>query len=176
MDQGKAAAFFVDAGDYAAVRLAAESLQADIGRVTGVKPELKLRGAPTGKTVVIAGTLGHSPLIDGLVKSGKINAGGLGGKWEAFEIATVANPMPGLEQALVIAGSDRRGTIYGLYEISKQMGVSPWYWWADVPVPHRDAVYIKAGTYVQGPPAVKYRGLFINDEDWGLHQWASTDV
>ena len=76
----------------------------------------------------------------------------------------VANPLPGVDQALVIAGSDKRGTIYGIYEISEQIGVSPWYWWADVPPKHHENLFIKAGTYVQGPPVVKYRGIFINDE------------
>ncbi len=82
-----------------------------------------------------------------------------------------ANPLPGVDQALVICGSDKRGTIYGIYEISEQIGVSPWYWWADVPATHHDNLFIKAGTYVQGPPSVKYRGIFLNDEAPDLSNW-----
>ena len=115
--------------------------------------------------------MGKSPLIDGLVKSGKLNADAISGKWESFIITTVTNPLPGVDQALVIAGSDKRGTIYGIYEMSEQIGVSPWYWWADVPPQHHENLFIKAGTYVQGPPSVKYRGIFINDEAPDLTGW-----
>ncbi len=121
---------------------------------------------------MIAGTVGKSGLIDGLVKSGKIKVSGIAGKWESFIIAVVNRPLPGVGRALVIAGSDKRGTIYGLYEISEQIGVSPWYWWADVPAQHHETLFIKAGTYRQGPPAVKYRGIFINDEEPCLGKWS----
>lgn len=168
----QAAPLFVDAADYPAVLRAAEDLQQDIDRVTGITPKLKIGGAPSGRTAVIAGTLGTNSLIDELVQVGAIDTRPIAGKWEAFLIATLENPLPGVAQALVIVGSDRRGTIYGLYELSEQIGVSPWYWWADVPIEHRNRLFIKPGCYVEGPPAVKYRGIFINDEDWGLHQWA----
>ena len=169
---GKATPIIVDEADYAGVRLAAADLQADIGRVTGITPELALNADPANRIALVAGTLGHNKLIRQLIDSGKIKTDEIAGKWESFQIATVADPIPGVDQALVILGSDRRGTIYGIYEISQQIGVSPWYWWADVPVQHHDSLYVRRGTYVQGPPAVKYRGIFINDEDWGLHQWA----
>ena len=71
----------------------------------------------------------------------------------------------------MIAGSDKRGTIYGIYDVSEQIGVSPWYWWADVPVQHQDALFVKPGAYVQGPPVVKYRGIFLNDEAPSLTGW-----
>ena len=128
-----------------------------------------------GKFAVIIGTLGKSPLIDGLVKSGKLNADAISGKWESFIITTVANPLPGVDQALVIAGSDKRGTIYGIYEISEQIGVSPWYWWADVPSKHHENLFIKAGTYIQGPPVVKYRGIFINERPRVFGGWATAE-
>ena len=169
---GKATPIIVDEADYAGVRLAAADLQADIGRVTGITPELALNADPANRIALVAGTLGHNKLIRQLIDSGKIKTDEIAGKWESFQIATVADPIPGVDQALVILGSDRRGTIYGIYEVSQQIGVSPWYWWADVPVPHHDSLYVRRGTYVQGPPAVKYRGIFINDEDWGLHPWA----
>jgi len=127
--------------------------------------------SPKGIAIIVA-TLGKSSLVDNLVKAGTINAGAIAGKWESFVITTVEHPFPGVDQALVIAGSDKRGTIYGLYEISEQIGVSPWYWWADVPVKHHDNLFIKAGTYVQGPPVVKYRVIFINDEEPCFGPWA----
>ncbi len=162
----------LDAGEHQGVTRAAGDLQADVERVSGKLPDLR-RGIPSAaKAVVLIGTLGKSPLIDGLAKSGKINARSIAGKWESFLIATVSNPLPGVEQALVIAGSDKRGTIYGIYELSEQIGVSPWHWWADVPVKRKSAIFIKEGTHVQGPPAVKYRGIFLNDEEPALGPWA----
>ncbi len=167
------APIFLDPADWPGVLRAGADLQADVERVTGIKPALTTNGAPAGKFAVIIGTLGKSPLIDGLVKSGKLNADAVSGKWESFIITTVANPLPGVDQALVIAGSDKRGTIYGIYEISEQIGVSPWYWWADVPPKHHENLFIKAGTYVQGPPMVKYRGIFINDEAPDFSGWTA---
>jgi len=169
----RTASICIDKSDYTGVLRAASDLQADIERVSGVKPGLTTNGIPSGKIAIIAGTLGKSSHIDNLVKAGKINTDSITGKWESFIITTVNQPMPTVEQALVIAGSDKRGTIYGIYEISEQIGVSPWYWWADVPPKHHESLFVKAGTYIQEPPAVKYRGIFINDEDWGLYPWAS---
>jgi hypothetical protein len=166
----EAASLFLDSADFPGVLRAASDLQADIERVTGIKPVLATNMTPTG-TAVIVGTLGKSPLIDSLAKSGKINVAAISGKWESFIITTVDHPVPGVDQALVIAGSDKRGTIYGIYEISEQIGVSPWYWWADVPPQHHKNLFIKSGPYVQGPPSVKYRGIFINDEAPDLTGW-----
>ena len=168
----QAAPLFVASSDWAGVLRAAGDLRADVDRVTGTTPVLNTTGAPAGKFAVIVGTLGKSPLVDGLVKSGELNADAISGKWESFLITTMTNPLPGMNQALVIAGSDKRGTIYGIYEISEQIGVSPWYWWADVPPQHHEELFIKAGTYVQGPPMVKYRGIFINDEEPCFGPWA----
>lgn len=162
----------VDAADHQGVVRAAGDLQSDIQRVSGKRSEV-IRETPTAaNAVVLIGTLGKSPLIDGLAKNGKINTRPIAGRWESFLIATVSNPLPGVERALVIAGSDKRGTIYGIYEICEQIGVSPWHWWADVPVKHWESIFIKAGTYVQGPPEVKYRGIFLNDEEPALGPWA----
>ena len=168
----RAAPLFVASSDWAGVLRAAEDLRADVDRVTGITPVFTTNGALAGKFAVIVGTLGTSPLVDGLVKSGELNADAISGKSESFLITTMTNPLPGINQALVIAGSDKRGTIYGIYEISEQIGVSPWYWWADVPPQHHDELFIKAGTYLQGPPAVKYRGIFINDEEPCFGPWA----
>ncbi len=170
-----AAPIWVDRNDWPAVRRAAGDLQADVQRVTGVRPELSFAaiGRPPSAKPIIVGTVGKSALIDSLVASGKLTADDLRNKWESFVISTVAQPLPGVSQALVIAGSDRRGTIYGIYEISRQLGVSPWYWWADVPVKSRPSAYVVPGRFASGEPGVKYRGIFINDEDWGLHPWAA---
>ena len=122
------------------MNIAARNLCADFGRVTG--EDAMLIQAPAGKRVVIAGTLG-TPMIDRLVKEGKIDAGKLKGKREKYLMTFVKNPAEGVDEALVIAGSDRRGTVYGIYELSEQIGVSPWYDWADVPVEHREDLSIK---------------------------------
>src|SRR5690606_5290713 len=121
----------------------------------------------------LIGTLGRSPTIDRLAQEGKLDVAQVRGQWETFVIQTVQRPLPNVESALVIAGSDRRGTAFGVFEVSEQIGVSPWYWWADVTPEPRESLAIRAGTYRVGPPSVKYRGIFLNDEDWGLHPWAA---
>ncbi|KQQ45145.1 glycosyl hydrolase [Duganella sp. Leaf126] len=169
-DNGKAAPLYVDAADHAGVLRAAHDLQADIARVTGVTPALQ-QGAPAGADVILIGTVGHSPLIDKLVATGKLDVAAIRGKWEGWQVQTVLQPMPGVERALVIAGSDKRGTIYGIYEMSEQIGVSPWYWWADVPPPKRAALYAAAPAAVHDAPVVRYRGIFLNDEQPALTGW-----
>jgi hypothetical protein len=167
----QASPLLFDETEHKGVLRAIGDLQTDIQRVTGLLPESAAR--PTGSPhPVIIGTVGKSPRIDALLAAGKLDATQLTGKWESFVIATVADPMPGVPSALVIAGSDKRGTIYGLYELSRQIGVSPWYWWADVPVAHRDDLLLKPGVYASGEPSVKYRGIFINDEAPALRRWA----
>ena len=169
---GKAAPLYASAGEWPGVLRAARDLQADINRVTAVTPTLITDQAPVGQLVVLIGTLGKSPLIDQLVRDKKLDVAGVAGKWEVFVEQLVDNPMPGVERALVIAGSDKRGTIYGIYDLSQQMGVSPWYWWADVPTKPQKALYVLAGRHTLGEPAVKYRGIFLNDEAPALSGWA----
>jgi len=171
-DGTRATPILVETSEEHAVIRAAGDLVEDVQRVTGASPEL----APNadGKTnVIIIGTLGRSQTIDRLAAEGKLDAGGVRGEWESYILQVVKNPLPGVEQALVIAGSDRRGTIYGIYQLSELIGVSPWHWWADVPVKRKNRVAIHGGVFKQGPPAVKYRGIFLNDEDWGLRPWAA---
>jgi hypothetical protein len=168
-----AAKIYVDANDFPGVVRATGDLQADVERVTGNMPVVVNDEKQLGEHAIIVGTLGRSAIIDRLVQEGKIDASAIAGKWESTIVQVVATPLPGISDALVIAGSDKRGTIFGVYDLSEQMGVSPWYWWGDVPVRHRDGVYVKAGTFVQGPPAVKYRGIFLNDEDPDLTNWAN---
>ena len=165
------ASIYADAGDYAGVIRAAGDLQSDIARVTGGTPTMVHGNAGLGSRAIIIGTIGKSPLIDELTRRRKISVTAIAGKWESFLIQVVPKPFPGVAAALVIAGSDKRGTIFGIYDLSEQIGVSPWYWWADVPVQHRDALFVRPGTYVQGPPAVKYRGIFLNDEAPSLTGW-----
>jgi hypothetical protein len=169
---GKTAPLFASAQDWPGVLRAAKDLQADINRVTQLQPTLTTDQAPKGKEVVLIGTLGKSPLIDQLVQSKKLDVSGIAGKWEASLVQVVEKPMAGVDRALVVAGSDKRGTIYGIYDLSQQMGVSPWYWWADVPVKQQKALYVAAGRHTQGEPKVKYRGIFLNDEAPALSGWA----
>lgn len=169
-EQGRIAPLYVDGGDHAGVLRAAASLREDIGRVTGLRPQLA-QSAPRGKDVIIVGTLGKSALVDGLARAGKIDAALIAGKWEGWLVQAVANPLPGVERALVIAGSDKRGTIFGIYELSEQIGVSPWYWWADVPVRRASALYAQLPGPVSDAPAVQYRGIFLNDEAPALTGW-----
>ena len=170
-DREVAASIYVDGGDYAGVVRAARDLVSDVRRATGDTSTIKFAPSGLEKHVIIIGTIGKSPLIDQLIRSRKINVSRISGQWESFLIQVVAKPLPGVASGLVIAGSDKRGTIYGIYDVSEQIGVSPWYWWADVPVQHKDALYVNAGVYVQGPPAVKYRGIFLNDEAPSLTGW-----
>ena len=163
----------VSAADWQVAKIAAGDLAADVERVTGRKPALKQSTEGLSENVVLVGTLGKSPVIDRLVRDGRLDVKDVQGQWESFVIATVADPLPGVRRGLVIAGSDRRGTAYGVYELSKRSGVSPWYWWADVTPTHRDVLYVSPERLRVGPPAVKYRGIFINDEMWGIRPWAA---
>ena len=158
--------------EYPGVVRAANYFKNDLKMVTGADPEVLFNDIPAGTSPVIIGTLGKSPLIGQLVKNKKIDVSDIEGKWEASLIQVVENPFEGVDKALVIAGSDKRGTIFGIFDISRKMGVSPWYWWADVPVKKHDNIYVKAGRYNLGEPKVKYRGIFLNDEEPALGRWA----
>ncbi|MGH3415408.1 MAG: glycosyl hydrolase 115 family protein, partial [Actinocrinis sp.] len=168
---GTAAPLVVDSADYPGVQRALGDLQNDIASVTGVRPPLASDQIPAGALPVLVGTLGHSPLIDGLAAAGKLDVSGIAGRWETSLQQVVENPAPGVSRALVLAGSDQRGTIYAIYEVSKQIGVSPWYWWDDVAPVHQDELFVMPGRHSQGTPAVKYRGFFINDENPNLGGW-----
>jgi hypothetical protein len=159
--------------DYSVVRIAAQDLQGDIQRVTGRRPTIKSEPADLGEHVILVGTIGRCPALDALIGSGWLAVADVAGQWETFVIEVVPDPLPGVRWALVIAGSDRRGTAYGVYELCEAIGVSPWYWWADVQPRQRETLIVKAGRTRQGPPSVKYRGIFINDETWSLREWAS---
>ena len=165
---GKPLPIVVSSNDNPAVLHAAKNLQKDFERVTGILPFM---GDDTqAETAIIIGTL-DSPLIKEMVSKGKIDAGQLVGLTEKYMITTVTDPADGINEALVITGSDRRGVVYGIYEISEQIGVSPWYDWADVPVARQQNLSIARGTYTAGEPAVRYRGIFLNDEAPCLAGW-----
>ncbi len=173
VDEESVATLFVDTNDFPGVVRAAGDLQMDIVRVTARKSLLTHDKGSLGTNTIIVGTLGRSPLIDELVRARKIDPDQITGKWESFLIKVIPGPIAGVQNALVIVGSDKRGTIYGIYDLSEQMGVSPWYWWADVPVPHKSSLYVKSDGFVQGPPKVKYRGIFLNDEAPCLTGWVT---
>ncbi|MEP6833369.1 MAG: glycosyl hydrolase 115 family protein [Gemmatimonas sp.] len=166
-------AIYVANNEYPGATRAARDLAADIGRVTNKASVVTVvaAGKVLVKQAVIIGTIGHSALIDDLVQRHKIDVREVAGKWESYVSQTVDNPMPGVDRALVIAGSDKRGTIYGTYNVSAQIGVSPWYYWADVPTVKQTSVSVPAERKVQGEPAVKYRGIFINDEAPAFSGW-----
>jgi len=168
---GRSSPLWVSSQDYPGVKRIAGHLQEDISRVSGARPDLTVDRIPAGREIVLVGTLGKSPLIDQLISQKKLDVSGVEGKWEVSLIQVVENPFPGVDRALVIAGSDKRGTIFGMYDLSSKIGVSPWYWWADVPAMKKTNIYVLPGRHSQGEPAVRYRGIFINDEQPALGGW-----
>lgn len=168
----KTPVIYTDSTDATVVNIAANALKNDLKLVTGSVPEINWTGKVTVPFAILIGTIGKSKLIDQLVLHKKISAAEVKDKWETFSISVVDNPQPGVKQALVITGSDPRGTAFGVFELSKLIGVSPWYWWADVHPALKENIFIKGGM-VSEPPSVKYRGIFLNDEDWGLQPWAA---
>jgi hypothetical protein len=155
----------VDDADFAGVVRVAGDLRDDLHKVTG--------SAPSDKAdPIILGTVGKSPVVDRIIARGRLDVSTIRGKWETTIEQVVDHPLPGVKRALVIAGSDQRGTIYGAYDLSKNIGVSPWSFWDDVPVAHHDRLYVLPGRHSQGTPAVKYRGFFINDENPATGTWA----
>ena len=175
------AAIVYDLNDHPVVGTVARHVRDDIALITG---QTIMVEAITGKEAkatpcefpIFAGTLGQSEVISQLVRKGKLaHVGDVEGRWETFGVEIVQKPMKGVRRALVIYGSDPRGTAYGLFHLSRLMGVSPWVWWADVAPEKRSALYA-SGSYISREPSVKYRGMFINDEDWGLTPWAAHNV
>lgn len=157
--------------DYPGVMHVAGWFQEDINRVSGTTPVIYFDEIPSAKEIVLIGTLGKNPLIDKLIAENKINVEAIKGKWEATQIQLIEHPFEHVEKALVVLGSDKRGTIYGMLDISENIGVSPWYWWADVPVKKHNEIYVLPGRYITDSPKVKYRGIFINDEAPALAGW-----
>ena len=163
ISKGVRAWVFTDPHDWPGVSRTATDLNSDLSKVSGLD---RLVDDETPR--IIAGTLGKNEIVDGLVKSGKLDVSAIRGKWEASVTQVV--DVPQLGRCLVIAGADKRGTIFALYDLSESLGVSPWYWWADVPVKHHDSAYV-TGRYESKSPIVKYRGIFLNDEAPSLSNW-----
>ncbi len=168
---GMSPAIYCDSNDFTLVQKSVLILQQDIERVTNNKPELTNSIPAKAQNLIIVGSIEKSKLIQRLIQDKKINVNKIKNKWEGYQLQTVSHPFPGIESALVIFGSDRRGTAYGLLELSRQMGVSPWYWWADVPVKKKTSLFLKRGLIISDMPKIKYRGIFINDEAPALSGW-----
>ncbi|KDQ23911.1 glycoside hydrolase family 115 protein [Pleurotus ostreatus PC15] len=170
----KASPVVLSSDDWPGVQQAASDFVSDIQKVTGIKPSLSnvtastLRGLP-----IVIGTLGKSSLINQIVNNTNLDVSSVAGKWEAFMTKVVVNPLPGVDRAYVMIGADKRGTIYAIYDHSEQIGVSPWYWWADVPTTKHSDVFVTPGGCSHGSPTVKYRGIFLNDEQPALQNWAA---
>ncbi|KAF8889126.1 hypothetical protein BD779DRAFT_1672064 [Infundibulicybe gibba] len=188
VSKGQAAPIFISADDWPGVQRAAVDFANDIRSVTNVKPVLSnvsaatTSGTPAKPSLpIIVGTLGKSSLINKIVNETGLDVSGVQGKWEAFMATTVKNPLPGVASAYVIIGADKRGTIFALYDHSEQFGVSPWYWsvlftilvrFADVPTTKHAELFVSPAGCSHGSPTVKYRGIFLNDEQPALQNWA----
>ena len=170
--RGRSAPLLVSGKDWPGAIRAVRDLARDVGLVTAHPASVAVDTLPAAREVVVVGTLGRGGLVDSLVREGRVDTAGVAGRWEASLLQVVERPRPGVARALVIAGSDKRGTIYGVYDLSARIGVSPWTWWADVPPAARAALYVLPGRRTEGPPAVKYRGIFLNDEAPALAGWA----
>lgn len=171
VNNGTATDIVISTGEREVVGIAAEALAGDIELLTDVRPQVCVDGEPKG--CIVVGTIGISPVIDGLIADGTLTDNGVRGQWETFCLTTVS--IDGV-QTLVIYGSDPRGTAFGVFELSRAMGVTPYVWWADVVPEHRNELFVQTSGTVVGPPSVKYRGMFINDEDWGLQPWAAKNM
>jgi Glycosyl hydrolase family 115/Gylcosyl hydrolase family 115 C-terminal domain len=172
VQNNSAAEIVLDTNDFPGVLIAGGNLRTDISRVTGVVPIMRHNEPDRGAIPILVGTLGRSEWIDRLVREHNLDVSPIAGKWESWLTQIVPRPFPGVSKALVICGSDQRGTIFGIYDLSENIGVSPWYFWTDVSPKHHDGLYVKVGKFVHGPPAVKYRGIFLNDEAPDLTGWA----
>jgi hypothetical protein len=169
----QAAPLYTDVQAAEVVQVATAALAKDITAITGATPAVRAATEPLAEYAVLIGTVGQSALLDRLAAASTGPWAALRGQWETFSISVVDRPFGRAGKALVVAGSDRRGTAYGVFELSRRLGVSPWHWWADVSPLPRPSLYLTAGTYRAEPPSVKYRGIFLNDEDWGLQPWAA---
>lgn len=168
--QGEHILVYLDESEFSGVEKVAKWFANDVQKVSGANVQLTNSLEP--KTSVIVGTLGHNALIDRFVSEGKLDISSIVGQWEASLIQVVDNPTSSTDRALVIVGSDKRGTMFAMLDICRKIGVSPWYWWADVPVEKHEELYLVASKIVCPSPKVKYRGIFLNDEEPALGRWA----
>ncbi len=174
IQNGQSTNLLVDDKDFTVVKIASGLFSEDVERIIGIKPAVTNKIGKKTENLIIVGTIGKSQWIDKLIAKKKIDLSSIENKWESFIVTTVENPLPNVKRALVIAGSDRRGAAYGVMSLSEAIGVSPWYWWADVNPQKKKEIFVQSGTYRRGSPSVKYRGIFINDERFGgWAQWAA---
>lgn len=166
------ACVYYDAQDFEVVKTTAGLFANDVKEVSGQILGVATTKETPQKNCIIVGTLGHNEWIDQMIAKKKLDVEPLKNRWESYLVQLVRNPLPGVDKALVIVGSDRRGAAYGLLSVSRTIGVSPWYWWADAPIVKKDQLHLKVDKYISKEPTVKYRGIFINDEDWGLYRWS----
>lgn len=164
---------YLDNADHEVVRTVAGLFAEDMERVTGKRSKIINSGKLKSGVAIVAGTLGKNQFIDEMVDDGKLDVSSIRNGWEQYLIKVIDVPSKGLEKILIIAGCDRRGTAYGIFSLSEAIGVSPLYWWADVPVKKQQALSLKTTDYASKEPSVKYRGIFINDEGWGITPWAA---
>lgn len=170
---GKACNIYISPTDFEVVKKVSTLFSEDIQRVTGIKSKVTVSKSVKSKTAIVIGTLGQNQFIDKLAEQGKLNVAAIRNGWEQYIIKVIDNPTQSIDRALIIAGCDRRGTAYGTFTLSEAIGVSPLYWWSDVPVKKQKALYLAATEYVSKAPSIKYRGIFINDEGWGITPWAA---
>jgi hypothetical protein len=173
VDHNSSAQFIIDNNDFPGVLRAATNLQGDIEKVAGKKLALNHSIGDANSQAIIIGTLGQSQFIDQLVAEKKIDVSKIRDQWDAYQIQVLEKPFPNVTRALVIIGANKRGTMYGIYSLSEQIGVSPWYWWADVPIAKKDSLVIDKKIHIVDLPKVKYRGIFLNDEAPALTNWVT---
>ncbi|EPR12846.1 glycosyl hydrolase 115 family protein [Ruminiclostridium papyrosolvens] len=173
----KAAKIYVDAKgrDYDGLSLVAQSFANDINLVVDTVPMVTTDISLLDGTIIVVGSIGNNDLIDRLICEGKIDVSPIKDKWECYRICVVERPVPGVDRAMVIVGSDKRGTIYGIYHISELIGVSPWVYWADVLPAKKFVLDIPEDklNFTSKEPSVKYRGIFLNDEWPSLGTWTT---
>lgn len=165
----------IDTLDAKVVEISATAFSRDVNAITGKTPSV-ITELNTQKNLIIVGTIGKSKYIDQLIAQGKLDVSSIKNNWEAHQLEIIENPFPNVAKALVIAGADRRGTAYGIFELSKIIGVSPWIYWADVHPQKHNQLFISGEKKIISSPSVQYRGIFINDEDWGMQPWAATNI
>ena len=173
VDKNNKAELIIDTNEFPGVLRAAKNLQTDIEKVSGKKPTLSNAIGDSNNPLVIVGTLGKSKIIDQLIAANKIDVRKIRDQWDAYQVEVIEQPFPQVKRALVIVGANKRGTMYGIYSLSQQIGVSPWHWWADVPVKKKTALYIDKNLQLTEIPKVKYRGIFLNDEAPALTSWVT---
>ena len=165
--------FLEEKSAWQGVKRVAGYVRNDMEKVFGKKPAICAGDSPKSQTVILYGTIGKSKRLDMLESAGKLELSGVRGKREVYLFQVVENPMEGVKSALVIAGSDKRGTIYGLFYLSEKLGVSPLVNWNHVLPKRREYVILtEKDSFVSKEPSVKYRGFFINDEWPAFGTWA----